>query len=174
MDIQLRGIAIAIATLGIGFSACALAQDPITGHSKYVDTNGNVVHCVSTESGRTYCGQPHMKYVISGAPVASCVEGKTWGVDDRGVWVSSGCVADFRASDSTVTSQSSYVNSAGNVVHCVSTASGRTYCGSPHMHYVIKNRPAACVEGTTWGFDENRGVWVSGGCTADFTVEESD
>jgi hypothetical protein len=28
---------------------------------------------------------------------------------------------------------------------------------------------AACVMGQTWGYDEN-GIWVSGGCRADFAT----
>ena len=31
---------------------------------------------------------------ISGSP---CIQGQTWGFDDRGVWVDRGCRAEFQA-----------------------------------------------------------------------------
>jgi Protein of unknown function (DUF3011) len=161
-----------VAALAAGYSAQSFAgADEVTSRSSYVNDAGQVVHCVSTDSGRTYCGVPHSRYVIAGTPAAECVQGSTWGFDDRGVWVSGGCRADFNVvADNTVTGHSSYVNADGRVVHCVSTESGRTYCGMPHMRYSISNNPGpACVEGSTWGTDE-RGVWVSGGCAADFAA----
>lgn len=174
MDVQLRKIVAAVAaTAALGWSASALADpDDVTGRSTYVNDEGQVVHCVATESGRTYCGHPHMRYVIRGTPAPSCVEGKTWGFDDRGVWVTGGCTADFAVSGNTVTSTSTRVTDSGRVVHCVSTANGRTFCGRPHTHYVIRNAPSTCVEGTTWGFDDEHGIWVTGGCKADFEVQD--
>ena len=141
-----------------------------TEESHYVTTNANgeLVHCVSTESGRTYCGTAHTRYSIYGSPDPRCVEGQTWGLDDRGVWVSSGCVADFSPASGD------YVASNGNIVHCVSTASGRTYCGTARTRYTIYGNPdPRCVEGQTWGLDD-RGVWVSNGCVADFSPGSDD
>jgi hypothetical protein len=171
----MRKIVAAVATtLAIGWSASAIAQDKddVTSRSTYVNDDGKVVHCVSTESGRTFCGRPHMRYVIRNAP-ATCVEGKTWGFDDEhGIWVTGGCTADFAVSGNTVTSHSTVVTDTGRIVHCVSTANGRTFCGKPHTRYVIRNAPPACVEGTTWGFDDEHGIWVTRGCKADFEIEE--
>jgi hypothetical protein len=168
MDNYLRRIAALVATLALGYSAQSLA-DQVVGNATYVNNAGQVVHCVATASGRTYCGTGHTKYIINGTSAPTCVEGSTWGYDDHGVWVSGGCTADFApVVGDPVTSQSSYVNSAGRTVHCVSTASGRNYCGNAHVRYVIaaKANPV-CVEGKTWGRDD-RGVWVSNGCVADF------
>ena len=175
MDRSLRGIiAAVVATLAIGYSAQS-AADPntVTGSATYVNNSGQAVHCVATANGRTYCGTAHTRYVISGTPAPTCVEGSTWGFDDRGVWVSGGCTADFSAAaGNEVTGRSTYMNDAGRVVHCVATASGRSYCGAAHMRYAIRSNPnPVCVEGRTWGLDD-RGVWVSGGCTADFDAAE--
>jgi hypothetical protein len=168
-----RKAAVAIvAALAAGYSAQSLAgADDGTSSSSYVNDSGQVVHCVSTASGRTYCGAPHSRYVIAGTPGIECVQGNTWGFDDRGVWVSGGCRADFNlVAGNSVTGHGSYVNSDGRVVHCVSTERGRTYCGMPHMQYAIRGNPGgACVEGSTWGTDD-RGVWVSGGCAGDFAA----
>jgi len=175
MDHPLRSLSVAVAaTLAVAWATPSSArQDAVTGHSTYVTDSGRVVHCIATESGRTYCGAAHVRYGIVGEPPTACVEGRTWGFDDRGVWVTGGCVADFRpiVADQPV-ERSTYVTPSGNLVHCVATASGRTYCGRPHERYVIAGQPdAACVEGSTWGVDD-RGVWVTGGCNADFTVAE--
>jgi hypothetical protein len=170
MECNSRRIAALVATLTIGYSAQALAAaDTVTGSATYVNNAGQVVHCVSTESGRTYCGNANTRYAIRGTPSTTCVEGRTWGFDNRGVWVTGGCSADFASvAGDPVTSTSTYVNSAGRTVHCVSTASGRSYCGNAHVHYVIASNPnPVCVEGKTWGMGE-RGIWVSGGCNADF------
>jgi hypothetical protein len=174
MDVHMRKIAAAVAaTLAVGFCTSAWADpDDVTSRSTYVNDNGRVVHCVSTESGRTYCGSAHMRYVIRGTPAPVCVEGHTYGFDDRGVWVTGGCTADFVMSANTVTGSSTVVTNSGRIVHCVSTASGRTFCGRPHTRYVIRNAPPACVEGTTWGFDDEHGIWVTGGCKADFEIDD--
>jgi hypothetical protein len=142
--------------------------------STYVDRSGRLVHCVSTASGRTYCGTRHARYALSGNPDPNCIQNQTWGFDDRGVWVSGRCNADFSYydSDNTPTGSASYVDSSGRVVHCVSTASGRTYCGTAHTRYTMSGNPdPRCIEGQTWGTDD-RGVWVSSGCNADFSAGE--
>jgi len=153
------------------------AAEAVTTDSSYVTSSGQVVHCVSTVTGRTYCGTAKTQYVITGTPDSRCIEGQTWGLDDRGVWVSNGCVADFSPAitSTTVTSTAAggtstdYVTNSGQVIHCVSTDSGRTYCGTAQTHYVISGTPdPRCIEGRTWGLDD-RGVWVSSGCVADFS-----
>ena len=55
------------------------------------------VKCESNNGGRVYCGgytanQVTMKEQLSGAP---CERGRTWGVDNRGLWVDRGCRATF-------------------------------------------------------------------------------
>jgi hypothetical protein len=173
---QVRTIAAVLATLAIGYSAQSFAQDPdqVTGKSSYVNGEGQVVHCVSTESGRSYCGKPHMHYVIAGEAPSTCIEGRTWGVDDRGVWVTGGCVADFNASPATTTKRVTTTTTTtetthAGVVHCVAT-NDRTYCGQAHHRYeIVGTAPSTCVENSTWGVDD-RGVWVTTECQADFRV----
>jgi len=163
---------VAIFSVLLAGSALARASGsdtPVASDSTYVNSSGQVVHCVSTITGRTYCGTARTRYVITGTPDPRCIEGQTWGIDDRGVWVSSGCVADFAPSTT-----SDYVTSSGQVVHCVSTATGRTYCGTAKTRYVISGTAdPRCIEGQTWGVDD-RGVWVTNGCVADFTPAVAD
>jgi hypothetical protein len=184
---NLNKIAIVLATLALGVSVQSHARaDEVTGHASYINNAGQVVHCVSTASGRAYCGKPHMRYVIK-TPGAVCVEGSTWGTDERGVWVSGGCNADFDTSAEVVANEkvTTTVVATGatgdgdehegapvRLVHCIATPSGRTYCGTRHTRYVYSGSPnPVCVEGKTWGFDDH-GVWVTGGCKGDFTYND--
>ncbi len=57
------------------------------------------IKCESNNGGRKYCGQFAPNQIrldrqISGSP---CIQGRTWGVDGRGLWVDSGCRAMFVA-----------------------------------------------------------------------------
>jgi ribosomal protein L37AE/L43A len=65
------------------------------GHTHTVDQSGRLVHCQSTADGRTYCGDRDNPYIISGARDPDCIEGQTYGRDERGTWVSGNCTADF-------------------------------------------------------------------------------
>lgn len=58
----------------------------------------NSVKCESNNGRRNYCGnydpdQVRFEKQISGSP---CVQGRSWGVDGRGLWVDNGCRAYFR------------------------------------------------------------------------------
>ena len=64
---------------------------------------GTVVTCASEGGGRTHCdantSQGVVLYRSTGA--AACLLGKTWGYDDKGIWVSDGCSAEFIAAATT-------------------------------------------------------------------------
>ena len=58
----------------------------------------SILTCSSNNGKRNYCnvdsqGRAQMTRQISGSP---CIEGQTWGQDDRGVWVDRGCRAEFQ------------------------------------------------------------------------------
>ncbi len=111
---------------------------------------------------------------------SQCIEGRSWGVDRRGLWVSQGCRGNFA---SVVQRQprrrgggggGGYVPSppAGAVIRCESYDQQQTYCALPfrgRVRLVNKVSRAACTEGYSWGADR-RGVWVSQGCRGDFEV----
>jgi Protein of unknown function (DUF3011) len=54
------------------------------------------ITCVSTEHRHNWCDMPRHDVTvgrqISGAP---CVQGQTWGWDNRSIWVDRGCRAEF-------------------------------------------------------------------------------
>ena len=58
---------------------------------------GQTITCSSDDGKRNYCnanthGNVRMINQRSGS---ACVEGQTWGYDNRGIWVDRGCRADF-------------------------------------------------------------------------------
>jgi hypothetical protein len=60
------------------------------GYDTY-DNGQQVVYCQSTASGRTYCGDAGRAYSLRYGSNAYCVEGRTYGRDRYGTWVSGGC-----------------------------------------------------------------------------------
>ena len=64
--------------------------------TRVVAGSGQVVQCDSTGDGRTYChSEPNRRFLLGRSRGGNCVEGQTWGMDDRGLWVSGGCRGDF-------------------------------------------------------------------------------
>jgi hypothetical protein len=64
---------------------------------------------------------------------------------------------------------------AQKTITCASApGGGRTYCGADTRGGVVLVTPRGprvpCQQGVQWGFDA-RGIWVQGGCAADFRVQ---
>ncbi len=58
---------------------------------------GTVVRCASQQTGRTVCPADTSAGValLQTFGTAPCLLGKTWGYEDRGIWVSEGCAGEF-------------------------------------------------------------------------------
>jgi hypothetical protein len=59
------------------------------------------------------------------------------------------------------------------IVSCSSDNMKRNYCDadvSAGVQLVKQRSEAPCVFNRTWGFENNRGIWVDGGCRADFQI----
>jgi hypothetical protein len=102
---------------------------------------------------------------ISDAP---CVLNQTWGYDQNGVWVRSGCRGEFvLGSLPAMTS-----GSALGTFVCESIDGRRNHCAtntSVGVRLIRQLSNADCQLNRTWGYDAN-GVWVSGGCRAEFAL----
>lgn len=133
---------------------------------------GGVIRCESTKGRTTQCpadtryGMRMTRQLSDSA----CVEGRTWGVNRSGLWVSGGCRAEFVMGDGR------YGNGPGNGggarFTCESRDGRQNYCAVNGGGRVRLNRQISdsrCDEGRTWGQDR-RGVWVSGGCRAEFVT----
>jgi hypothetical protein len=84
------------AALGVAagvFPALVRAQTP-------VPPDLVTVTCSSTPGSREYCTANTSRGIVlaKSKGETSCLLGKTWGYDDRGIWVSDGCAGDFYVS----------------------------------------------------------------------------
>jgi hypothetical protein len=89
-----RGAAALAAALGIaGFLALAA---PAVGQAP-APTAPPLVSCSAPLGGRQHCPADTSKGValVRSSGDAPCLLGKTWGYDDRGIWVADGCGAEF-------------------------------------------------------------------------------
>jgi hypothetical protein len=98
-----------------------------------------------------------------------CVEGKTWGFDNKGVWVDKGCRAEFVLAGPTY---SSVGRTTMQSLVCESKNNTRQRCATDTHFGVQLARQLSdnnCVFNQTWGYDE-KGIWVDKGCRAEFSV----
>ena len=106
MSIQSRGIAAAVtaavAMLAMGQASAQYYSDPGYGRgNEYGYGHTQRVRCESISSRTSYCradtygGQVRITRQLSHSP---CLEGRSWGSNSRGVWVSNGCRAEFAIS----------------------------------------------------------------------------
>lgn len=133
---------------------------------------GRVVACTSN-GGRVFCAADthfgvHFNRQFGGA---SCVEGRSWGYNDHGIWVDRGCSAEF------------FLGHSGNIyrrndaayvekIVCESDYHSRHRCETDTRFGVRISRQlsrTSCVLNQTWGYD-GRGIWVKDGCRAEFLV----
>ena len=115
---------------------------------------------------------------------ASCIEGRTWGYNNREIWVDRGCRADF-----TVESRGRDDHDwhrghdwdhdgdhrggdADEFISCSSEDGHRHYCAAStrgRIQMVKQRSDSACRQGYSWGYDRG-GIWVDHGCRADFQI----
>ena len=135
------------------------------------------VICESNDGGRRHCGpanpgQVTLQRQISGT---ECIQDRTWGVDDRGLWVDHGCRAEFLIGGGGYydNGQGGQYGGPGATIKCESNDGGRKYCGQVDsrsqvtMQQQISGSP--CEQGRSWGVDR-RGLWVDRGCRAIFVT----
>jgi hypothetical protein len=146
----------------------------LAGNAGPNPSGGVPLTCSSNDGGRQHCpadthGGVQMVRQISGSP---CVEGRTWGFDQSGVWVDKGCRANFMLGGGGPGNGNQPVSS--RTITCSSNDGKRNYCNMDTSNARItmsrQISGSSCVEGTTWGFD-GRGIWVDKGCRANFLVQ---
>ena len=104
-----------------------------------------------------------------------CVEGRTWGWDKNGIWVSKGCRADFayQTRDSAGWDQNNHRGDLAGELKRVTIESDKGHRVSREVEHVgtvklvRKLSDAPCREGRTWGYDR-KSIWVDKGCRAEF------
>jgi hypothetical protein len=109
----------------------------------------------------------------------SCIEGRSWGYNRNGVWVSRGCRAEFLLGPIAMTSAAPYYPPTPyyppnyrSVVVCESHNNTRQRCSADTRFGVQLGHQMSdniCIMNDSWGWD-SRGVWVSKGCRAEFIL----
>ena len=141
--------------------------------------NDQMVRCESNDGRNRTCSMDTRGGVqlVRQISRAACIEGRNWGSNRGGVWVTDGCRAEFRSGG--YNSNSGYGNSGyygnnygigGRVFRCESHDGRTRECAANtragvQLVRVISNAP--CVQGRSWGYGRN-GIWVSQGCRAEF------
>ena len=142
-----------------------------------------VVRCESRDNRRHYCaadtdgGMQLVRQLSS----ERCVQGSTWGYDSRGVWVVSGCRGEFasaagqrqaRRGGQRPGQRPNQRRDTGHLVRCESQDNRQRRCNAridSDVQLVRQLSRTRCVQRQNWGWDR-RGVWVRGGCAAEFRV----
>ena len=133
------------------------------------------VLCESTDGRRHRCAADTLGQVTLGRQLSTrgCVEGRTWGTASDGIWVDRGCRGEFLIADNGGTYRDRGPSQAMRTVVCESDGSKRSHCRADTRFGVRLTRELSqnnCVLNRTWGSDE-KGVWVSNGCRAEFTLK---
>lgn len=164
-----------------GFTLVALGMMPEV-HARTLDcaSNDNRLHrCLADTRGGVQLIRQYSR--------ARCIEGRSWGYDHRGIWVSHGCRARFHVAEvhgyppppASPHHRGPEYRQEGRhhelrTVQCESWGSRTSYCRTPpgirHVRLIrqLSNRP--CRHGYTWGWDAGR-IWVKKGCRAVFALE---
>jgi Protein of unknown function (DUF3011) len=128
---------------------------------------GFQIYCASDDMNRNLCPADTRfgVRIVRQRSETQCVQGDTWGYGKRGIWVDRGCRADFRVAGD-------WNARASALFYCASDDMRRHGCSIDTRDgvFIVRQRSEAdCIYGLTWGYDR-RGIWVDGGCRADFEV----
>ena len=137
-----------------------------TGYAQEYTGTGQTVRCESDDGRWRRCaidtrGDVEFLRQLSDS---ACIEGRTWGRDQAGVWVDQGCRGEFR-------SMGRYGDrGVGQTIRCESDDGRYRQCNADirgGARLLRQFSSSRCVEGRTWGVNR-AGVWVDDGCRAEF------
>lgn len=139
---------------------------------------GALVDCHSNDRRTQFCGVDTRGGVrlVRQASRASCVEGRTWGYDERGIWVTNGCRATFELGGRYGYGRPGHGPGHGyepQLIRCESIDNRPRFCHVPggvrrvDIHRRLSR--AGCDFDYSWGYRRD-GVWVERGCRAEFRV----
>ena len=128
------------------------------------------ISCESRDYQQNYCStgaRVSGAWLIYQRSVSPCIQGRTWGYDQGGIWVNSGCAGEFGY-------QGGYRPPSGNTIACESRDYRQNYCGTGigiSRAWIVEQRSQSpCIEGRSWGYDRG-GIWVNQGCNAIFAYQ---
>jgi hypothetical protein len=147
--------------------------DPGHGNGGYGNGGYGTFRCESDNERTRHCnadtrGGVRMNRQLSDSP---CIQGRSWGYDNSGVWVSQGCRAEFTTGGGGPV-YGEPGGGYGQTLRCESQDKRQRRCNVSVRRGVDIVRQLSgtrCVQGQNWGWDRS-GIWVSGGCRAEFRV----
>lgn len=147
------------------------------GYSDRYGDRGGIIACHSNDRRTQVCGVDTRGGVrlVRQESKAACVEGRTWGVDHRGIWVANGCRATFEVGGryGGGPGYGGGYDRQGQVIRCESTDNRPRFCRVPggvrqaDIHRRLSR--AGCEFDYSWGYQRD-GIWVERGCRAEFRV----
>lgn len=155
----------------------------------YGNPRDQLVRCESTDGRTRRCAAPAYgrAQLVRQLSRSACIEGRTWGSDNGGIWVSQGCRGYFQVVGN-YRDRAGYGYGYGNgygygygnaygeqygfgrVFRCESNDGRLRECAAntrAGVQLVRQLSRTACIQGRTWGYGRN-GIWVSDGCRAEF------
>jgi hypothetical protein len=134
---------------------------------------GRQVACDSRDYQQQFCPagrRVSRAWLVEQRSQSACIQGRTWGYQQDGIWVSGGCSGLFAVEGGGPPPGPPGINR----VACESRDYQQSFCpAGPRVAraWVVEQRSQApCVNGQTWGFQGN-GIWVNQGCSAIFAFE---
>lgn len=166
-------IAVPVAIVALAAMGSAHASHPVRGDSY------DMVRCESHKGRDSYCRVDTRGGVFLLQQISSraCIEGRSWGWDRGGIWVSHGCRAEF-AIGGRGYRPPPYSGGYGYPreslgVRCESWDGRYATCPLPRGYRDAEVRRqlsrSACEEGYSWGLRRGA-IWVDRGCRAEFEV----
>jgi len=140
-----------------------------SGDDEYADDYGNtgqLVRCESSDGRWRLCAMDTRGDIqlVRQLSDSACIEGRSWGRDRAGVWVSQGCRAEFGSIGYSAGA------GVGQSIRCESDDGRYRQCSADvrgGVRLLRQLSDARCIEGRTWGVNR-AGVWVDEGCRAEF------
>lgn len=128
---------------------------------------GSTITCSSRSYQREVCDLPSTGRVYLDQQLSNsrCIQGETWGVIGRVLWVEEGCSGRFR-----IDAQPAW---EAYTLRCESTNNSRHECrvkanGIARLYKQVSR--STCDQGYSWGQNDNV-IWVDKGCRAIFEIE---
>ena len=134
---------------------------------------GATIECDSRNYQQQFCPayrRVSRAWLVEQHSQSACIQGRTWGYQQDGIWVSGGCAGRFAVEGGGPPPGPPGVNR----VACESREYQQNFCYvSPFIAraWLVEQRSqSSCVQGSTWGFQRN-GIWVTAGCSGVFAFE---
>lgn len=165
-----------LAGVVIGF--VALGAAPLAFAQYDATPNSGTVRCESRDGRLHQCPIDTLGGVRLAKQLsrAECERGRTWGVSRDGVWVSDGCRAQFVYGYGMDGRGDALQDGRAQILRCESKNGRWKHCAADTeggVEFVRQLSRNSCLRNQTWGTDR-RGVWVSGGCRAEFNIGSID